>query len=75
MWQNLENLNFEFKKYNLKPYFGTLNDLNWKSHEYKSCHLIKIYNFYFGHLFIWQFLNNSNFEFQIMTTWNEIMKH
>ena len=37
--------------------------------------LIKIYNFYFGHIFMSLNLNNSNFEFQQMTTSNKILTH
>ena len=59
----IQNLNF-FKFENLKSFNG------WKVVEH-----ITIYNFYFGHLFIWQNLNSSNFEFQKMTASNLIFNH
>ena len=34
-----------------------------------------MYNFYFGHLFMWLSFDNSNFEFQKITTSNHILKY
>jgi hypothetical protein len=48
---------------------------NKKLVNYKILEIIKIYNFRFGHLFTWLGLDNSNFEFQKITTSNKILKH
>jgi hypothetical protein len=48
---------------------------NEKVINIKVVQLIKIYYFYFGHHSIWLCLNNSKFEFQEMTTSNNILKH
>jgi hypothetical protein len=47
---------------------------NEKVINHKFIKLIKIYNFYFGHYSIGLCLNSSNFEFQKMTTSNNIWK-
>ena len=41
----------------------------------KVVELIKLYNFYFGHLFMSLNLNHSNFEFQQMTVSNKNLTH
>jgi hypothetical protein len=40
----------------------------------KVVQLLKIYNFYIGHLVIWLKLNSSNFEIWKMTSSNQILK-
>jgi hypothetical protein len=49
--------------------------LNQKVMNIKVVQLIKIYNFYFDHLSMWLFLDNSKFEFQEMITSNNILEH
>ena len=39
----------------------------------KVVEVIEIYNFYFGHVSIRLYFNNSKFEFQNMTTLNRIL--
>ena len=48
---------------------------NEKVMNIKVVQLIKIYNFYFGHLSMWLCLNNSKFEFQETINSNNILKH
>ena len=48
--------------------------LNENVVNYKVLEIIEIYNFHFGHLFMWLGLNNSNFEFKKIRTSNKILK-
>jgi hypothetical protein len=76
MWLCWDSSKFEFQK------IGTSNKIlkqetisDEKVMNMKVVELIKIYNFYFGHLFMWLCLNNLNFEFQEMVNSNNILKH
>jgi hypothetical protein len=53
---SIENLNL--KNGNFKRYFEAVNDFSKKIMNIKVVELIKIYNFYFGHLIIHQSDNN-----------------
>ena len=76
MWLCFINWKFEFQE------IATSNKIlkyqmisDEKVMNMKVVELIKIYNFYFGHIFMWLCLNNSKFEFQEMENSNNILKH
>ena len=76
MWLNWNHSNFGFQQM-IASNKNLTQQMIWtqKVMNIKVVVLIKIYNFYFGHLFMLLNLNNSNFEFQQMTTSNKILSH
>ena len=76
MWLNLNNLKFEFQKITTSNKLLS-HQMIWtqKVMNIRVVELIKLYNFYFGHLFMWLNLNNWNFEFQQMTTSNKFLSY
>jgi len=75
MWLCLYNSKFQFQKMeSSNKIFKQQMMSNEKVMNIKVVDLNKIYNFYFGKLFMWLYLNHSNFEYQkrqIQTTfWN-----
>ena len=68
---NLNHSNFEFQQMTALNKILTYQMIRTqKVMNIKVVELIKLYNFYFGHLSISLNLSHSNFEFQQMTAWH-----